>query len=71
MKKSTPKKNFKNSSVKFHKSMSLLFYYSQLWFYYAKLFETPEKDRQVLGFANSVVVDSDDEDEDILEPERS
>ena len=39
-------------------------------FYYAKLLDTPEEDRQVLGFVNPVV-DSNDEDDDIFEPERS
>ena len=45
-------------------------YYSQLQFYYATLLDSPEEDHQVLGFINSVV-DPDDEDDDIFEPERS
>ena len=49
--------------------MISLFYYSQLRFYHEKLLDTPGKDRQVLGFVNPVV-DSDDEDDDIFEPER-
>ena len=32
-----------------------LFYYSQLRFYYAKLFDTSEEYRQVLGFINPIV----------------
>ena len=39
----------------------------QLWFYYAKLLDTPEEDRQVLGFKNPVV-DSDDGKDNIFEP---
>ena len=41
-----------------------------LRFYYAKLFDTPEKDRQILGFVNTVL-DSDYKDDNILEPKRS
>ena len=39
----------------------------QLWFYYAKLLDTPEEDRQVLGFKNPVA-DSDGEKDNIFEP---
>ena len=46
-----------------------LFYYSQLQFYYAKLLDIPEENRQVLGFIIPVV-DSDNKD-DISEPERT
>ena len=35
-----------------------------------KLVDTTEEDRQVLGFINTVV-DLDDDDDDIFEPERS
>ena len=50
--------------------MILLFYYSQLQFYNAKLLDTPEEDNQVLGFV-STGVDSDDEDDVIIKQERS
>ena len=50
--------------------MISVFYYSQLRFYYAKLLDTEEQHRQVMGFINPVV-GSDDEDDDIFEPERS
>ena len=50
--------------------MISLLHYSQFRFYYAKLLETTEEDREVLGFINPVV-DSDDEDDDIFEPEIS
>ena len=43
--------------------------HSQLRFYYAKLIDTPEEHREVLGFINPVV-DSDDQHGDIFEPER-
>ena len=43
-----------------------LFYYNQLWLYYAQL-DTLEEDRQLLGFINSFV----DSDDDIFEQERS
>ena len=44
--------------------------YSQLRFDYAKLFDTPEEDRQVLGFVKPVL-DSYYENEDNLETEKS
>ena len=47
-----------------------LFYYSKLRFYNVKLLGTPEKDRQVLGFANPCA-DSDDEDNGIFEEKAS
>ena len=45
------------------------FFYSQLQFFYGKLLDTPDEDHQVLGFVNPVV-DPDDEDDNIFEPER-
>ena len=39
-------------------------------FYYAKLIDTLEEERQFLGCVNPVV-DSNDEDDDIFEPEKS
>ena len=39
-------------------------------FYYTKLLDTSKEDCQLLEFINPVV-DSDDEDDDIFEPERS
>ena len=39
-------------------------------FCYAKLLDTPEEDPQALEFVNPFV-DSEDEDDDIFEPERS
>ena len=56
-----------------HKCSSHLissFYYRQLRFYYAKLLDMPEEDRQVLRFVDPVL-DSNDEDGNIFEPERS
>ena len=50
--------------------MISLFYYSQSRFYNVKLLGTPEKDRQVLGFAN-LCADSDDEDKSIFEEKTS
>ena len=50
--------------------MVSLFYYSQLRCYFAKLLDTPDKDRHVLWFINPTV-DSDDEDDDVFEPEKS
>ena len=58
-------------SQKFLKSFSSLFDDSRLRFHYAKLLDTPEEDCQVLGFVNPVVVNSDDENDNIFEPERS
>ena len=58
-------------SQKFLKSFSSLFDDSRLRFYYAELLDTPEEDCQVLGFVNPVVVNSDDENDNIFEPERS
>ena len=49
--------------------MISLFYYNQLQFYCAKLLDTSEEDHQVSEFVNPVV-DSDDEDDYIFEPER-
>ena len=49
--------------------MISLFCYTQLRFYYTKLLDTTEQDHQVLGFINPVV-DSDDEDDNMFEPER-
>ena len=49
--------------------MISFYHYSQLWFYYAKLFDTPDEDRHVLWFLDAVV-DSDDKDNNIFEPER-
>ena len=48
--------------------MISLLYYNQLRFYCAKLLDTPKEDRPVLEFIN-LVVDSDEEDDNILEPE--
>ena len=50
--------------------ISFYYCYSQLRFYYANLLGMPEEDHQVLGFVNPVL-DSGDEDDNILEPQRS
>ena len=53
-----------------HKCLKSLFYCTQLRFYHVKLLDTLEEDCQMLWFINPVV-DWDDEEDKILELERS